>query len=442
MTPPHPPNGNRPLPGPPQNGWPPPGPQSPPSWQQQNWQQQPPPSAQQPRRTSKAPLIISVAAGAVLVLLLGLGMFAFRGGGGTEAAGEERGGERFLQLTPGGPAARYGATPAYDACATVPPAVLEQIGLKLALDRQLEHSYAKDDELPERAIEDSEMSGCDYLIDSTASPTDLVSLKVYQQPRSSETELELVAESPASQDVPVSTSTDRGFQVGYWQDPDQRGGWRATVARPDVAVDVLITLSDPEYGGRPVDQVVGELTTRIVDGLAAGPAALDISYTGRYADTPNPCDVLNGAALEASFPVQASNWVRDYYLPGELRMAEADGYRVDTGCTRTAAVDGDIFGPDPDSISADFMNWEDVEVGRKYVANKCDHPILGKPPVRTEVQIGDGTTCLTDLNGDWRLEFQSGRTTVTLGSSSASQDPQEVARMLEPAAREVIRNLG
>ncbi|WP_243791512.1 hypothetical protein [Saccharopolyspora gloriosae] len=441
MTPPYPPNGNRPQPGrPPQNGWPPPGHQPPPNWQQQNWQQQPPPFAQQPRRTSKAPLIISLSVGAVFVLLLGVGLFALRGaGGGTAAAGEERGSERFLQMTPGGPAVQYGATAAYDACAVLPPDALEQAGLKLSLNRQLEHSYAKENEPADRAFEGNEMSGCDYLVESTVSPADVVSLKVNQQPRSGY-ELEYVAERAERVDVPVNTGTDRGFQVNFWHDPEL-GSWQATIARPGVAVDVLISLSDPEYNGRSAEQVVGELTTRIVDGLAAGPAALNIGYGGRYADTPNPCDLLNGAAFEASFPAQASGWVRDYYLPGELHMAEADGYRVDTGCTRAAAVEDDIYGPDPDTVSADFMHWETAETGQKYVAGQCDHAILGKPPVPSEIQIGDGPTCLTDLLDDWQLEFQAGKTTVTLRGSNPSKDPQEVARLLEPAAQQVISNL-
>ncbi|MCA1193304.1 hypothetical protein [Saccharopolyspora sp. 6V] len=133
--------------------------------------------------------------------------------------------------------------------------------------------------------------------------------------------------------------------------------------------------------------------------------------------------------------------MQDTYLPSELMM-NGDGYRVDTSCTRRIATEEDIYGPSPDGISADFMNWEAPEPGDRYLASICGHAILGRAPVRSDVRIGDGDTCLTDLNGDWQLEFRTGKTTVTLHTThEPPADPQEVARLLEPAARQIIRNL-
>ncbi|MFR9728623.1 hypothetical protein ACL03H_05285 [Saccharopolyspora sp. MS10] len=386
-------------------------------------------------------MVLSLAVAAVVVLLLGVGMFVLGNEGGTSGAQDERGAERFLQMTPGGPAVRYGDAAAYDACAVLPPDALEQTGLEISPNRNLEHSYTKEDVAPDQAFTGNEMSGCDYLVQSATRGADNVSLKLYQQPRSPRSELEWIAGRAADADVPAEIRTDRGVQVGYWRDSDQEGGWLMTAVRPEAAVHAVITLTDPEYGGRPAEQVVRDLSTRLVDGLAAGPSALEIAYTGPYADTPHPCDLLNPAALEASFPGEASGWVRDTYLPGELSMAGTGGYRVDTGCSRSIAAEKDIYGPSPDGIRASFMHWDAPEAGREHLATICGRATFGKEPVPSDVRIGDGETCLTDLIGDWRLEFQAGKTTVTLSPTHAPQDPQQVARLLEPAAQEIIRNL-
>ncbi|WP_258345483.1 hypothetical protein [Saccharopolyspora gregorii] len=65
----------------------------------------------------------------------------------------------------------------------------------------------------------------------------------------------------------------------------------------------------------------------------------------------------------------------------------------------------------------------------------------GNPAVHygTPAAFDDGDTCLTDLNGDSRLEFRTGKTTVTLHTTH--EPPRDPARLLEPAAWQIIRNL-
>lgn len=61
----------------------------------------------------------------------------------------------------------------------------------------------------------------------------------------------------------------------------------------------------------------------------------------------------------------------------------------------------------------------------------------GNPAVHygTPAAFDDGDTCRTDLNGDSQPEFRTGKATVTLHTT------HEPPRLLEPAARQSIRNL-
>ncbi|MCA1193305.1 hypothetical protein, partial [Saccharopolyspora sp. 6V] len=174
----------------------------PPHWKQ-------PPFRQQPPRRSKALPVVLLLLAAVVLALRAAAVVALHGG--SDAVRPERGSERLLQLTPGNPAVHYGTPAAFDACAVLPPDVLERAGLTISPNRELEHSYAKEDVPPERAFAGQEMSGCDYLVRSDVRSVDVVSLELYQQPRSAESWAETVADRAT--DAATEIRTDRGFQV-------------------------------------------------------------------------------------------------------------------------------------------------------------------------------------------------------------------------------------
>lgn len=345
----------------------------------------------------------------------------------------------FVRQLPGeGPPAKYGSTPAYDACSLLSVDGLGQLGLRLRPHSTLMHDYLDGDVPADVAVEQdviAAVSFCEYTLTNNGR----VNLHVHQTPHLAPRHLLDMTQRHFED---TTARQERGLKISVTKD---QGWWWFYLARPD-----LLIVGGVEEQDANAQSVATRLSSQVAELAARGPTApVRHVYDAPYADVRPVCEIASAAAFTRSHPARSAAIVHaQYYLSAvehPILRGNGTSRQTVTSCYRTNVVPEGVHNKrEHRHIDVSFSMWDKEEAATGGNAYSCDpaddHPFA--PPVAVSPSIGTGNTCMSSLNNNWALTFQHRKVNVSVTTGDLEQSAAEERRaQLMPAAQEVAAAL-